>query len=151
AWAVPHWQISSKRPRQTTVSPLHFCVVDLGGISLTHEHLRTDVLTKGSVVTPNRWNSSANHTIVMSLTRVGRLRPSVLAITTRCQSTHNVFALVMGGGVAGSSVAYHLTKRNIKDVILLEKEGMQFGLQRSLFEMTIPNDHGVEEIKTCLF
>ncbi|VDO71309.1 unnamed protein product [Haemonchus placei] len=40
------------------------------------------------------------------------------------QSTYNVFALVMGGGVAGSSVAYHLTKRNIKDVILLEKEAV---------------------------
>ncbi|VDO19271.1 unnamed protein product [Heligmosomoides polygyrus] len=61
------------------------------------------------------------HTI-MSLTRVGRLRPTLMAVATRSQSTHNVFALVMGGGVAGSSVAYHLTKRDIKDVILLEKE-----------------------------
>ncbi|VDL79466.1 unnamed protein product [Nippostrongylus brasiliensis] len=58
----------------------------------------------------------------MSLTRVGRLNPTVMAIAKRSQSTYNVFALVMGGGVAGSSVAYHLTKRNIKDVILLEKE-----------------------------
>nr|CDJ95110.1 FAD dependent oxidoreductase domain containing protein [Haemonchus contortus] len=47
-----------------------------------------------------------------------------MAIATRNQSTYNVFALVMGGGVAGSSVAYHLTKRNIKDVILLEKEAV---------------------------
>ncbi|KAK6026054.1 FAD dependent oxidoreductase [Ostertagia ostertagi] len=60
----------------------------------------------------------------MSLTRVGRLRPSVMAIAHRSQSTYNVFALVMGGGVAGSSVAYHLTKRNIKDVLLLEKEAV---------------------------
>ncbi|PIO63390.1 FAD dependent oxidoreductase [Teladorsagia circumcincta] len=67
---------------------------------------------------------AANRTIIMSLTRVGRLRPSVMAMAIRSQSTHNVFALVMGGGVAGSSVAYHLTKRNIKDVILLEKEAV---------------------------
>ncbi|KAK6045805.1 FAD dependent oxidoreductase [Cooperia oncophora] len=47
-----------------------------------------------------------------------------MAIATRSQSTHNVFALIMGGGVAGSSVAYHLTKRNIKDVLLLEKDAV---------------------------
>ncbi|KAJ1370391.1 hypothetical protein KIN20_032105 [Parelaphostrongylus tenuis] len=62
----------------------------------------------------------------MSLTRVGLLKPSFTTIaissSTRNQSTYNVFALIMGGGVAGSSVAYHLTKRNIKDVLLLEKE-----------------------------
>ncbi|ULU09600.1 hypothetical protein L5515_000269 [Caenorhabditis briggsae] len=36
-------------------------------------------------------------------------------------ATKHVFACVLGSGVAGSSVAYHLTKRNIKDVLLLER------------------------------
>ncbi|KAE9418545.1 hypothetical protein Angca_007510, partial [Angiostrongylus cantonensis] len=58
----------------------------------------------------------------MSLTRVVLLKPSAQMMAIRNQSTYNVFALIMGGGVAGSSVAYHLTKRNVRDVLLLEKE-----------------------------
>ncbi|CAI5439407.1 unnamed protein product [Caenorhabditis angaria] len=43
-------------------------------------------------------------------------------IAIRNASTNkHVFACVLGSGVAGSSVAYHLTKRNIKDVLLLER------------------------------
>ncbi|KAF8366343.1 hypothetical protein PRIPAC_84172, partial [Pristionchus pacificus] len=37
-------------------------------------------------------------------------------------STQHAFAVIVGGGMAGSSCAYHLTQRNIKDVVLLEKE-----------------------------
>ncbi|CAJ0576292.1 unnamed protein product, partial [Mesorhabditis spiculigera] len=36
-------------------------------------------------------------------------------------STHHAFAVVLGSGVAGSSLTYHLTKRGIKDVLLLDK------------------------------
>ncbi|CAB3407825.1 unnamed protein product [Caenorhabditis bovis] len=39
----------------------------------------------------------------------------------RNSSTKHVFACVLGSGVAGSSVAYHLVKRNIKDILLLER------------------------------
>uniref|UniRef100_A0A8R1Z4D7 FAD dependent oxidoreductase n=1 Tax=Pristionchus pacificus TaxID=54126 RepID=A0A8R1Z4D7_PRIPA len=41
---------------------------------------------------------------------------------TRASSTQHAFAVIVGGGMAGSSCAYHLTQRNIKDVVLLEKE-----------------------------
>lgn len=41
--------------------------------------------------------------------------------SVRNSSTKHVFACVLGSGVAGSSVAYHLTKRNIKDVLLLDR------------------------------
>uniref|UniRef100_A0A915Q780 Dimethylglycine dehydrogenase n=1 Tax=Setaria digitata TaxID=48799 RepID=A0A915Q780_9BILA len=34
---------------------------------------------------------------------------------------NDVFALIVGGGIVGASVAYHLTLRGIRDVILLEK------------------------------
>ncbi|VDM37347.1 unnamed protein product [Toxocara canis] len=40
---------------------------------------------------------------------------------------HDAFAVVIGGGVAGTSVAYHLTKRNIKEVVVLEKGKLASG------------------------
>lgn len=43
------------------------------------------------------------------------------------ESTKNVFAVVVGGGVVGTSVAYHLTKRNIKDVVILERRKLASG------------------------
>ncbi|KJH45283.1 FAD dependent oxidoreductase [Dictyocaulus viviparus] len=58
----------------------------------------------------------------MSLTRIAFAKRSSSIEAVRRQSTYDVFALIMGSGVAGSSVAYHLTKRNIKDVLLLEKQ-----------------------------
>lgn len=33
----------------------------------------------------------------------------------------DAFAVVVGGGIAGTSVAYHLTQRGVRDVVLLEK------------------------------
>jgi len=33
--------------------------------------------------------------------------------------------IIIGGGVVGASVAYHLTKRGVKDVLILEKENRQ--------------------------
>ncbi|CAJ0949153.1 unnamed protein product, partial [Mesorhabditis belari] len=43
-------------------------------------------------------------------------------LTRRCNSSvQHHFAVVMGSGVAGSSLTYHLTKRGIKDVLLLDK------------------------------
>ncbi|TKR93824.1 hypothetical protein L596_008206 [Steinernema carpocapsae] len=41
----------------------------------------------------------------------------------RNQST-DAFTVIVGGGVAGCSLAYHLTKRNIKDVVVLEKSAL---------------------------
>lgn len=43
------------------------------------------------------------------------------------ETTKNAFAVVVGGGVVGTSVAYHLAKRNIKDVIVLEKGKLASG------------------------
>uniref|UniRef100_A0A1I7WRY2 DAO domain-containing protein n=1 Tax=Heterorhabditis bacteriophora TaxID=37862 RepID=A0A1I7WRY2_HETBA len=64
---------------------------------------------------------------MLSLTRVGNVRPTTAwVLSARNQSTRHAFALVLGGGVAGSSVAYHLTKRNIRDVLLLERAGLKF-------------------------
>uniref|UniRef100_A0A158PNQ2 Dimethylglycine dehydrogenase, mitochondrial (inferred by orthology to a human protein) n=1 Tax=Anisakis simplex TaxID=6269 RepID=A0A158PNQ2_ANISI len=40
---------------------------------------------------------------------------------------HDAFAVIIGGGVAGTSVAYHLTKRNINQVVLLEKGKLASG------------------------
>src|SRR6476619_8153341 len=39
----------------------------------------------------------------------------------------NVRAVVLGGGVVGRSVAYHLTKLGIKDVVLLEQGKLTCG------------------------
>ena len=36
-------------------------------------------------------------------------------------------AFVIGGGVLGTSIAYHLTKAGMKDVILLEKSELTAG------------------------
>ncbi|CAD6184521.1 unnamed protein product [Caenorhabditis auriculariae] len=60
---------------------------------------------------------------MLTLKRTNSLRNAAIAsrISTRYGSTMNVFACVLGSGVAGSSVAYHLNKRNIKDVLLLER------------------------------
>lgn len=46
------------------------------------------------------------------------------------ESTRSVFAIVVGGGVVGTSVAYHLTRRNIRDVIVLEKGKLASGTTR---------------------
>uniref|UniRef100_A0A1I7ZM32 Dimethylglycine dehydrogenase, mitochondrial n=1 Tax=Steinernema glaseri TaxID=37863 RepID=A0A1I7ZM32_9BILA len=48
---------------------------------------------------------------------------AVLSAQDRSQST-DAFAVIVGGGVAGCSLAYHLTKRNIKDVVVLEKSAL---------------------------
>ena len=33
--------------------------------------------------------------------------------------------IIIGGGVVGASVAYHLTERGAKDVLILEREAIQ--------------------------
>ena len=33
--------------------------------------------------------------------------------------------VIIGGGVIGASVAYHVTKRGVKDVLILERESEQ--------------------------
>ncbi|VDN01501.1 unnamed protein product [Thelazia callipaeda] len=38
------------------------------------------------------------------------------------EAPKNAFAIVVGGGIVGTSVAYHLTLRDVSDVVLLEKE-----------------------------
>lgn len=53
----------------------------------------------------------------------------------------------MGGGVAGSSVAYHLTKRDIKDVILLEKEGADPIL--SSLSSALETRASITQVKKC--
>ncbi|PAV88322.1 hypothetical protein WR25_07568 [Diploscapter pachys] len=63
----------------------------------------------------------------MSLSRAGLVlgqggpASPVVNMAIRKSSTHNVFALIVGSGVAGSSVAFHLAKRGMKDVMLIEK------------------------------
>ena len=39
----------------------------------------------------------------------------------------NAKAVVIGGGIAGCSVAYHLTKYGWKDVVLLERDQLTSG------------------------
>ncbi|VDK42624.1 unnamed protein product, partial [Gongylonema pulchrum] len=39
----------------------------------------------------------------------------------------NAFALVVGGGIVGTSVAYHLTLRGVRNVVLLEKGKLASG------------------------
>ncbi|VDM37348.1 unnamed protein product [Toxocara canis] len=53
----------------------------------------------------------------------------MLSQTPRVASNlpHDAFAVILGGGVAGTSVAYHLTKRNIKEVVVLEKQTVSSG------------------------
>ncbi|VDN50034.1 unnamed protein product [Dracunculus medinensis] len=41
--------------------------------------------------------------------------------------TGDAFAVIIGGGIAGTSVAYHLTKRNFRDIIVLEKDKLGSG------------------------
>lgn len=37
------------------------------------------------------------------------------------EAPEDVFALIVGGGIAGTSLAYHLSLRGIRDVVLLER------------------------------
>ncbi|KAK0425520.1 hypothetical protein QR680_009242 [Steinernema hermaphroditum] len=68
---------------------------------------------------------------VLRRSAVRRINTSLLDVSCggalsaqhRHQST-DAFAVIVGGGVAGCSLAYHLTKRNIRDVVVLEKSAL---------------------------
>uniref|UniRef100_A0A158R5I5 Dimethylglycine dehydrogenase n=1 Tax=Syphacia muris TaxID=451379 RepID=A0A158R5I5_9BILA len=53
--------------------------------------------------------------------------PRIVQERLASEATKNVFAVVVGGGVVGTSVAYHLTKRNIKDIVILERRKLASG------------------------
>uniref|UniRef100_F1KV14 Dimethylglycine dehydrogenase n=1 Tax=Ascaris suum TaxID=6253 RepID=F1KV14_ASCSU len=58
-------------------------------------------------------------------------RTARIPISLQCRLAsdlpHDAFAVIIGGGVSGTSLAYHLTKRNIKDVVVLEKQTIASG------------------------
>ena len=49
---------------------------------------------------------------------------------------------VVGGGVIGCSVAYHLTKFGWKDVVLLERDQLTSGTTCLLYTSPSPRDRG---------
>uniref|UniRef100_F1KU54 Dimethylglycine dehydrogenase n=1 Tax=Ascaris suum TaxID=6253 RepID=F1KU54_ASCSU len=65
-------------------------------------------------------------TAVKNVKWVNRI-PITLQARLASNTPHDAFAVVIGGGVAGTSVAYHLTKRNIKEIVLLEKGKLASG------------------------
>lgn len=40
---------------------------------------------------------------------------------------HHANVIIVGGGVIGTSVAYHLAKKGVKDVVLLERDKLTSG------------------------
>ena len=40
---------------------------------------------------------------------------------------HHANIIIVGGGVIGTSVAYHLAKKGVKDVVLLERDKLTSG------------------------
>lgn len=40
---------------------------------------------------------------------------------------HHANVIIIGGGVIGTSVAYHLAKKGVKDVVLLERDKLTSG------------------------
>ena len=41
--------------------------------------------------------------------------------------TDHARVVIVGGGIVGCSIAYHLTKLGVKDVVLIEKEQLTSG------------------------
>ncbi|VDK42197.1 unnamed protein product [Anisakis simplex] len=60
-----------------------------------------------------------------------RSRCIPIKLQTRLASDlpHDAFAVIVGGGVPGTSLAYHLAKRNIKEVVVLERQTITSGRQ----------------------
>ena len=47
--------------------------------------------------------------------------------TTQAPLPAKAEVVIIGGGIVGTSIAYHLTKRGVSDVVLLERQQLTCG------------------------
>ena len=79
------------------------------------------------------WNSSQRRFLNVAKKCSTLLRPSTKTSTKRCVAStspdlpDHANVVIVGGGVIGTSVAYHLAKLGIEDVLLLERDRLTSG------------------------